>query len=467
MTITKYFGNLSTLAKRGFQTALLGFMTVLLVSCGGGGVDNGSPLVNGTLSILPNTGSLYANVPMQFNIAGGRAPYFITSNEQTIFPFNFTLNANSFVAAPAQPGVFDPNEDPNIVPSRTVIITVRDAAGVQVTGTYNVLQNFLTGYSLSISTTATCTTAAPAGSSGPAACAGADSLISLRPASNGLFYARKQFRFTANYGAFSFITDSTGITGPTVTATADDTGALAVRIRVTPNAPTQYAQFRMTDIVSGNYRDFTFVILNSTSGNTALSTLPSSITLTGADSTKCGTGLVNLFVFGGTPPYRASTTFPNSISITPPIINQSGDAFTVSVFNPNFCLAPGNIIVTDATGANVTVDVTTSPGTTPPVLPLTVIPGSSCLQDNPGPGNTITVLVSGGAATKLLSSSAPSFAGVLPATMTGSGTFTITAGANYAALPGPPPAVGTAVTISVTDGVTPTSFTIMRKSVCP
>ncbi len=463
MTIIKYFGNLSTLAKRGLQTALLGSITAMLVSCGGGGVDNGSPLVNGSLAILPNSGSLYANVPVQFDVAGGKPPYLIVSNEQTVLPLNFTLNGNTFVAAPSQPGVFDPQSDPNEVPSRSLILTVRDAAGTQITATYKVLQNFLTGYGLSISTTASCTSAASSAASGPAACAGADSLITLQPASNGLYYARKQFRFTANYGAFSFITDSTGTTGPTVISTADDTGTLSARIRVTPNAPTQYAQFRMTDIVSGNYRDFTFVILNSTAGNAPLSVLPSSIALTGADSSKCGTGFVNMFVFGGTPPYRASTTFPNSISITPPIINQSGDAFIVSVFNPNVCLSPGNIVVTDATGANVTATVTTSPGTTPPVLPLTVTPGGTCLQD----GGSITVLVSGGNATKLLSSSNPSMAAPSSATMSGSGTFTVNPGLPYAGLPGPPSPAGTIVTITVNDGTTSMPFNILRKTTCP
>ena len=134
MAINKYFGNISTLAKRGAMTALLGSMTALLVSCGGGGTQGGAPTAAGTLSILPSTGSLYANVPYTFNIAGGRAPYLVVSNEQTLLALNFTTTNNTFTAVPNQPGVVDLGQDPNQVPSRKVTVTVRDSAGTEIAG---------------------------------------------------------------------------------------------------------------------------------------------------------------------------------------------------------------------------------------------------------------------------------------------------------------------------------------------
>jgi hypothetical protein len=455
VAINKYFGNLSTLAKRGVVAALFGSMTALLVSCGGSGTTGGNPLTNGTLSILPNSGSLYANVPVTLNVAGGIGPYFVTSNEQTVMPLNFTLTGNTFTTVPNQPGVVDPQTDVNVVPSRTVILTARDSTGTQTTATFNVLQNFLTGYGLSISTTANCA-AAGAGAAATEACAGADSLISLVPISNGLRYANKQMRFTANFGAFSFILDSTGITGPTVTSVADTAGGVTARIRVTPNAATQYAQFRMTDVATGAYRDFTFVIKNANGGNTALSALPASISLGGATTATCGTGLVNVFAFGGLPPYTAATTFPNSILISPPILSRSGDAFSVQIFNANFCLSPGNVVITDAAGNFVTIDVTTTAGTAAPLLPLAVAPSTLCVPD----GGTGVVSVSGGNNNKVINSSNPGLATALPTTGTGNFTTTISSlGAGGA--------VGTAVILTVSDGANSSTITVTRKTTCP
>ena len=456
MAINKYFGNLSTLAKRGVVAALFGSMTALLVSCGGSGTTGGNPLTNGTLSILPSTGTLYANVPVTLNVAGGTGPYFVTSNEQTVMPLNFTLSGNSFTTVPNQPGVVDTSSDPLVVPSRAVIVTARDSTGTQTTATFSVLQNFLTGYGLSISTTAACDAAGATATTASEACSGADSLISLVPISNGLRYANKQMRFTANFGAFSFILDSTGITGPTVTSTADTAGGVTARIRVTPNAATQYAQFRMTDVVTGAYRDFTFVIKNASGGNTALSALPSSISLSGATKTTCGTGLVNVFAFGGLPPYTASTTFPNSILISPPIVSRSGDAFSVQIFNATFCLNPGNVVITDAAGNHVTVDVTTTAGTADPVLPLTVAPSALCIPDN-GSG---VISVSGGNTNKVINSTNPGLAAAFPST--GSGSFTPTISA--LGLGG---VLGTNVTLTVSDGANSASVSVTRKTTCP
>lgn len=452
---------MSALAKRAVVVALLGSMAVILGSCGGGGAATattpaGNPLTNGPLAMVPNAGTMYAFTPFTINIAGGRPNYLVASNEQTVVPLNTTITGNTFTVFPNQPGVVDPQADANSVPSRTVIITARDADGAIVTGTFNVLQNFLTGYGLSISTTATCSGTAGAGAAAAQACAGEDSIITLTPVSNGLRYANKQMRFQTVFGPYAFILDSTGITGPTYTTNADSAGNVIARIRVTPNAPTQYAQFRLIDVATGAYRDIAFTILNANGANVPLSILPSTLSLSGATTATCGTGLVNVFVFGGKPPYTADTSFPNSISITPPIVTRSGDAFSVSVFNPNFCLAPGNVVFRDALGAFVTMDVTTTPGTTAPVLPLTVAPSAICVPD----GGSAVVNVSGGNASKVINSSNPALAVAVPTVGTGNFTPAINSlGAGGA--------IGTAVTLTVNDGATSATISVTRKTTCP
>lgn len=461
MATHTYFGSLSALAKRGVVVALLGSMAMILGSCGGGGAATattpaGNPLTNGPLAMVPNVGTMYAFTPFTINIAGGRPNYLVASNEQTVVPINTTITGNTFTVFPNQPGVVDPQADANSVPSRTVIITARDAEGAIVTGTFNVLQNFLTGYGLSISTTATCSGGAGASTAAAQACAGEDSLITLTPVSNGLRYANKQMRLTANYGPFAFILDSTGITGPTYTTNADSAGNVTARIRVTANAPTQYAQFRLTDVATGSYRDITFVVLNSNGSNVPISILPKAITLAGATTDKCGTGLVNVFIFGGRPPYTADTSFPNSIAVTPPIVTRSGDAFTVSVFNPNICLKPGNVIFRDALGAFVSMDVTTEPGTVAPAVPLTVAPSALCVPD----GGTGVVSITGGNTNKVINSSNPALAVAVPST--GSGSFS--PAINSLGAGG---ALGTLVTLTINDGANSATVNVTRKTTCP
>ncbi len=456
MAINRNFRSISSLAKRGAMAALLASMTTLLVSCGGGGTTGGDPRDTGALAIIPNTGSMYANVPQLFNIAGGRAPYLVVSNEQTVVPINTTITGNTFTVVPNQPGVVDPQTDPNVVPSRSVTITVRDSAGTQINGTYNVLQNFLTGYGLSITTLANCQAGGATTTTPTDACAGADSLVTLVPITNGLRYAGKQMRLTSTFGPFAFILDSTGVTGGTYTTNADSAGVVTARIRVQQNAATQYAQFRLFEVATGAYRDVTFVILNSNGTQVALSTVPSSINLAGATTAQCGTGQVNLFVRGGQPPYTASTTFPGAIGISPPIVQNSGDAFTISMFNQNFCLSPGTVVITDGRGSFVTVDITTTAGTAAPVLPLTAAPNSICIPDS----GTGVISISGGNNNKVINSSNPGLASAVPTTGTGNFTTTINAlGAGGG--------VGQAVTLTVSDGGSTATINVTRKTTCP
>jgi hypothetical protein len=128
----------------------------------------------------------------------------------------------------------------------------------------------------------------------------------------------------------------------------------------------------------------------------------------------------------------------------------------VSIFNPNICLAPGNVVITDALGAFVTIDVTTTPGTTPPVLPLTVAPGALCIPD----GGTGVISISGGNANKVINSSNPGLATAIPTSGTGNFTSTINAS-------GAGGVVGTLVTLTVNDGGTSASVSVTRKTTCP
>lgn len=455
MTNTQNSLCMATWFKRSFTVVALGATALVLSSCGGGGTQGGDPLKVGSLALQPAAANFYALNPATIQVAGGRPPYNISASEPTLVPSNFQLNGNTWNFTPNQPGVVDAGQDPNEVPSRTVTVTVRDANGDQATGTYKILQNFLVGYGLNISTLTSCGGGGTTTSS-VEACAGSDSLVTMVPVTNGLRYAGKQMRLEVRYGPFAFIQDGPpdGITGPSYTRAADSTGGLTARIRVLPNSTTQYAQFRLTEVATGAFRDVTFAIRNA--APETLSVLPSSLTFTGATTAQCGFGGASVFPSGGKSPYRAVAT--NSSILLSPSQVVSGDAFSV-IIGPSTTCITASIIVSDAEGKTATVSITTAAGTTAPVLPLAVNPTSiACLPD--AGANQAQVIVSGGNTNKVVAVSSPTLLSLNAATGTDTFVLTLTStGAGGATLQN--------LTVTVSDGTTSIPINVGRKTTCP
>jgi hypothetical protein len=469
-------------AKRGAIAGALAIAASLLGSCGGGGVSTDTGVIRaGDLALLPGSGSLYAGVPFQFTIAGGRAPFFVTSSEQTILPLNFTTSASSFTVIPANPGVVDPNTDPNIVPSRSVRITVRDNLGTTIVSgsdSYKVVQNFLTGYSVSLNALFSC----GAGSGGQVvavdACVGSESAVNIRPTTAGRLFNNRPIRLSVNYGQFLFIDRNSNpanaaVTEVTLTTSGSsvpggsEAGSLRAFLRPLDTARTQYAGFRITDVQSGVFKDVDFVIVNPTV-TTTVSLLPTSLgPLAGRDSAVCGSGGIDVRINGGTPPYNVtvSPTAQATVSVTPPVVNQTQGLFSVSVREApasSGCLnQPNGITVTDANGSVVSFAVTTTPGTTAPTQALDAFPRSLCLPNNASQ----SIAVVGGNNTKVITSTNPSLVSVTPATIAGNGTITLNP-----IPPAPPPAppLPVDVEIRVSDGANTIPIIVRRvATTCP
>jgi hypothetical protein len=448
-------------------------MGAILGSCGGGGVSSDTGVNVGPLAFVPASGTLYANIPFTMTIAGGKKPYFITSSEQTLVPLNLTLNENSFQIIPKNPGVVDVGQDPKEVPARSIRFTVRDNAGTTVTTgdtSFKVLQNFITGYNLSIASLFACGVDSTGKAVSAEACVGSESAIDLRPTTNGVLYQNRALRFSINYGQFLFIdknsnppnlaVNSVTLTTSGSTATGGtESGSLRAFLRPLDNARTQYAGMRITDVVSGIYRDVDFVI--QVPAPTTMTVLPTEVgPIKGRDTSSCGAGSQDLLLTGGVPPYSIRT----SQSITAPSQLSAPGVFTVGVgftSAPNCLSEPNGVVVTDSSGQTVTIKVTTEVGTVVPAVPLNVFPLGLCLQD----GLTASVAVTGGNALKVISSSTPSLVTASPTTLSStSGTITLAA----VGLAPTTPATGTAVQVRVDDGSgSGTTIAVTRKTTCP
>ena len=476
MTTKNYFSKPSSWAKRGAAAVILAGTVALLGSCGGSGVSSDTGVQVGALTLLPASGTLFANVPFTFTIAGGSRPYTVTTSEQTLIA-PLTVNSNTFTVVPNNPGVVDPQTDPLIIPSRSIRFTIRDNAGAQVvTGdtSFRVVQNFITGYNLTLSAGTTCGVSA-GGSATPTvaqACTGFLSTIDLRPTTAGVFYNNRPLRFSINYGEFKFVDKNNGdaivdtITLTTSGATAPggtESGNLRAFFAPNSGARAQYASLRITDVRSGVYRDVDFFI--SAPPATALSISPTSIgPIAGRDSATCGNGQVNVRITGGTPPYviQVPAALSSTVFVSPSRVDDQNGLFQVGVgasAAPNCVSEPNAVTVRDSTGQAASFGVSTTVGTGPAFQPLNVAPSAiACLAD----GGIATLAVLGGNSLKVINSSS-NLVAVAPPTVTGNGTVTLTGfGAGPVA-----PAAGAAVTVTVTDGATAFPVSVIRRSVCP
>jgi len=373
-----------------WATLVLGFITaILLASCGGGGAS--TPLSGGLVTLLvPNT--MYGGVAADITIAGGRAPYILSSSEPAVLPVPTQTSSNVITLLPANPAVVDTGLPAGALQVRTVNITVRDANGNTAVGVTKVGQNFFTGYGMSFGTT-TCisTTTTTTGT----VCAGGDTTLVFSAAFNGNLYGGREFRVDAVQGQFTLVNPATGASGTSVGVTTDHEGRAIVIVRAAANIQTQVGVLRLTDVATGVSIYESFVI-NGGSSSAVLTALPSSFTFTGPDTATCGTGSGDFLVFDGVPPYNAVSSDSN-LTVTYVDVNHNPGRFRISATNPNVCITNGTVVVTDANNARTTVTVSTVKGSQPPFVPptpLTVQPSSITL----GCGQSGSVLAVGGSA---------------------------------------------------------------------
>jgi hypothetical protein len=416
------------------RASLAGALVAGLASCGGGGVSSDTGNVGGVFAINPGNGSLYAGIPVSFQVVGGQKPYTITSNEQTVIPLvAYRVDGNSFSVIPGNPGVIDAGLQPEDVPRRTVTLTVRDNRGVQINATYQVIRNFFTGYGIGL---------VSLDSSCGAACPGVRSRLTLNPLIvDGLLPRNRTLRVSVVTGNFSMVVNqNTGTLGQFVDVVTDESGFATTQLLPALGAPTQFATVRVTDVQSGLYRDHNFTI---TALSGPLTVLPEEVTIAGPNNITCGSGIASIIVTGGTPPYTATASAPQFITLFPDTLTTNGGTFSVNIAAalPSGCLQDAVVVVRDARGATDTFTINTELGTDPPIVPLSASPSTFCLAD----GDSANIAVIGGRMGKVVASSNTALATVAPMQATGDFVVTVTA-------VGAAPVAGQFVTVRIADG---------------
>jgi hypothetical protein len=377
VAIKNYFSSTGSWAKRAAIGAIFGAIGAMLSSCGGGGVSSttaATPVVI-PLQVLPASATVFPGVPTDFSVSGGTPPYTTFTDNNVVIsapPITGSTGSGFKFTVIAQ----------NVNADTPVNVTVRDVVGAT-------LQAGLTVKPTTLNNTVTITPIAPTGTGCAGLCSGGDADVTVTAILNGVTLANRAIRFSVFQGDFRFVTPGTNVLVTTITLNTDEVGVARARIQATVTAPTQSATLTTTDTQTGLVRSTNFVIAQATSGVGILSTLPSgSTTFTGAKpgvgiAAQCPSGgIVDMYIFGGTPPYTVASPLPTYLSVFPTIVTTNGGSFRVT---QNGC-GSSQLIVADAQNRSIetasVISVVGPAGDAPPAAvptALTVTPTTHTL----------------------------------------------------------------------------------------
>jgi hypothetical protein len=368
--------------------------TLALTACGGGsGAINNpntpSPTPTPTLFTLPSGIVIaYSQVPTTIKIVGGIPPYQALSNNSAVLPVPLNVSGDTIVlvANPVAVGTDVP-----------VTVTVTDQSGQAAIA--NVTVRFAPLFENGLVVTPS------SANCGTNVCDG--ETASVRAVATGVGGAplpNRQIRFDVVFGPYAILTSNPGVpVSSTLTVVTDAAGVADIQIQATPNATTQQAQIRATDLATGQQQIANFIVERRTSTNN-LSVVPPSVIIQGANSSSCSTGFViDYYIYGGTPPYTVASTFPNAVVISPTVVATSGGFFRATTNGS--CVNPLTFTIVDSAGKTTTATLTNTVGTgtgggVPPttVSPLVLAPLGGYTRPSTfcQGGNTLTFTANGG-----------------------------------------------------------------------
>jgi hypothetical protein len=363
--------------------ALAGLLA--LGGCGGGsGAPNNpfaaKPVTPGPLFVLPADAVVYSHTPATLQVSGGATPYQAFSSNSAVLPVAQNVDTGVIVLIAGEVAADTP-----------VTITVQDAIGQTATSSVTVRPAPLLNTLTVVPSRTVCGT--------NAVCSGDTATATVQVTGvGGAGIPNRQVKFDVIQGAFAI--QSNNPAQPLVsslTVVSDINGNARVVLQATVNVPTQPAQIRATDLTTGNSVTASFTIVQQTDGSAILSVVPSTATITGADAAHCSTGFrIDYFIYGGTPPYHVSSTFPDAVILVNSTVNFSGGSF--EAITNGACVNPLVFTIVDAIGRQTTAQLINSLGTTP-VTPPTPAPALVVMLSNSKPSACVDGTMIGGAIT--------------------------------------------------------------------
>ena len=429
----------SPAAVRGAARLFAAFVAaVLLGSCGSGAV---SPQVNDpdTITVMPNTATLYSGLPTTFVITGGTGQYIVSSSNQAAVQVSGSISGNSLVVVPNY-----------VTTDTTVTLTIRDTgATAPVSATLTVKPNPVSN---NVTVTASGT---QGGACAPAVCSGGDALVTATISQGGIPLSARGVRMSVVSGDFAFIVnDANGQhLANTIDVVSDELGKVQARLQAFADAPNQTALVQVTDLGTLAFQRASFLISQSTGSSPGFLVTPSSITFTGPLTGQCANNVsAVVFVFGGVPPYQVANTSGEFFSVSTDSLGNSGDSFSVTA--RGLCSGGFPVVVRDSAGHTASVTVSNVEGTTAPTA-VVVSPDTVNIESCT---DAASVTVSGGTGSYFASSGNSAFL-----VSQANGVVTIRRRTGTVTNPSGPIAA-TQISIGVSDGRTSASITVQTSN---
>jgi len=369
----------------GWLRTFAGFAAVAgalaLSACGGG---SGAPnnFFDNFMTVTPTAATAYSGVPTTLTINGGAGPFQVTSSDSGALAASVAGRTVVLLAN-------------NVTADSPVNVTIKDL-GPLINQTEIVVPVTVRPSALSNSLTIT-----PTGDDcGEAVCSGQTALATVTVLSTQGSALGRAVRFDVIGSSYAIVTNNPAQPlASSLTVLTDSAGKASVILQVNPNAPTQFAQLRVTDVASGQQLIGSFTIQQNTDGSTILTVVPDTVTITGPFKGQCSSGFpTDYFIFGGTPPYRVSSTFPNAVTLVNSIVTTNGGSFRA--ITNGTCVDPLVFSIVDATGRQTTTELHNVEGTEerPVVTPadLTVLPSAGYPTETGCGGRTFPFIVAGG-----------------------------------------------------------------------
>jgi hypothetical protein len=145
------------------------------------------------------------------------------------------------------------------------------------------------------------------------------------------------------------------------TVNSDASGAASVIVKANLNVATQFVQMTATDLTSGQQLTGNFVIQQVTDGSKILTVVPGAAKITGVYKGECSAGFrTDYYIYGGTPPYRVTSSFPAAATLVNPVVNVNGGFF--EAITNGYCVDPMTFSILDATGRQTTATLSNVEG---------------------------------------------------------------------------------------------------------
>ena len=361
----------------------------VLSACGGG---SGAPInvLNKTATpvvVLPATVVAYSGIPTTLTVSGGTPPYRAFSSNSAVLPVTQSVPGSTVVLLAG-----------NVAADTEVTVTVQDSSGsstAEAPATVTVRAAPLLNSLTITPNQADCgTTAICSGQNGTAA------VTVLGPQGGPL--AGRQVQFDVVTGAFGLATPNASQTVVTsLTVLSDANGVASVIVKANVSAPTQFAQLRVTDVTSGQKLSGNFLIQQITDGSKILTVVPGTAKISGAVKGSCSSGFTTqYFIYGGTPPYRVTSTFPSAVTLANSTVNTDGGSFSATTNGT--CVDPLTFSILDASGRQTTALLSNVEGTADAPAPtpapaLAISPTTVAVAGVGGcVGKTFSFIVTGG-----------------------------------------------------------------------